>query len=173
MVEQARAAALKFVGGADQLPPPPSLPLTIHPDFAAGARIADVAILLGIIGLLFAVGRLLQTAVPQVRPVVFAASVMGVLMFTVINPLFWQLASVTVDETGVVVARYTVGDLRLDWADLTEVGVDEGAPLPYVQDDRALRLVDAQGGYVDIPRYLPRAAELAAAVVAAVESPPN
>ena len=169
LAEQARAAALQFVGGAEQLPPPPALPLIVQPDFAAGARIGDVLILLGLVGLLLGVGFLLRSVLTRVRPEVFTAGVMAVLLFTVINPLFWQLATVTADSTGVQVARYSASDLQVRWEDLREVRVEGGDLFPIVQDDTALRLVGAGGEHVDIPRYLAGAPALAAAVVAAIE----
>ncbi len=169
LAEQARTVAVAFVGGAAQLPGAPALPLVVRPEMSSGERIGDVAALLAVVGLLLGVGFLLRSALPEVRPAVVAAVGLGVLLWAFVNPLFWQLASVTVDAEGVSMTRHSADDLRIAWADLRQVELDGGKPLPYFQDDRALRLVDAQGLQLDIPRYLPEAPALAAAVVAAVE----
>jgi len=169
LLEQARAAAVAFVGGAAQLPGAPSLPLVVRPEMSSGERIADVGALLAAVGLLLGAGFVIRSALPEIRPAVFAAVGLAVLMWSSVNPLFWQLASVTVDAEGVSMTRHSADDLRIAWTDLRQVELDGGKALPYFQDDRALRLVDAQGLQLDIPRYLPEAPALAAAVVAALE----
>ncbi len=165
---------LEFVGGPGGLPAPPELPLTVEQDFTSLARLADVGILLVVLAALLGAGFLLRGALPRLRPAVLAAGAVAILMWTAVNPLFWQLASVTVDAGGLTVHRYTVSHLRIEWDAVREVRVTPGEPLPLAQDDRSLRLLDAGGEHVDVPRFLPRSAEVAAAVLAALgeRSPP-
>lgn len=168
LAETAKTIIQDYVGGAQKIPPIPTLPFSVTPDFAAADRIVDVAILLGLIGALLGLGYLIRSALPQTRPHVVAACVLAVLMFTAVNPLFWRLAAVGVDNQGITVERHSAEDLHMKWVDVREVRIQDGNIFPCVQDDTALRLIDAQGQHIDIPRYLRRSPEVAAAVLAAL-----
>ncbi len=170
---RAKAAVSEFLGEGQPLPPEPILPLEASQDFATGERLLDTGILLLVILCAFGVGVALRNGpLPKLPPVVFAACFIALLMLTLLNDSFWQLDSVTIDAKGVSIERHAGSDQSIAWAAITDVAVAGGSAFPMVQDDRSLRLVDADGETYDIPRFLPGAPEAAAAVLAGLERRP-
>lgn len=161
-----RAAVERFAGAGVESLPVPSLPFTTGIDATAPERVWDVLLGLGVLALLYGVGMLIRgSGRPGVRPWVFAAATLGLLMFTVVDPLFWQLKGVEADESGLTVLRYSASDQHLDWKEVRGVRVDEGSPFPVFSDDTALVLDGPEGEALRVPRLLPGSKEVARLVL--------
>jgi len=159
------SATADFVGAA--LPQAPALPYSTQVASLSSDRFLDVAIIVAVCAALYGLGYLIrESALPSFNPAVFASVGLGVLMFTVVNPVFWKLQGVTVDDEGLVCEYWSGADRRIAWTDVAEVRVDEGGIFPVFTDDRALVLTDANGDEYPIPGMLPGAAEVAAVVAA-------
>ena len=140
--------------------------VAIEADHAAGSRVADVIFGLAFIGILYLLGWGIQKlALEQVKPWIFASVCLGILMFTAVNPIWWQFAGLKMDESGVEVTRNAASDTQVTWDDLTEVRVEDGKAFPVFTDDTMLVLV-AGDDEVRIPRYVPNAEAVAAYVLA-------
>ncbi|GMV43928.1 MAG: hypothetical protein AMXMBFR64_56440 [Myxococcales bacterium] len=157
-------ALVEFAGGAA----PAAGDLVVEAEALSLERLADVALGLAVIGAVWGVGRLLRSGAPGLRPVVFASAVTGLLMLTVVNPLFWELAGVTVDQR-VTVRRFMLADRSVDLCDLAAARIEPGELFPAVSDDTTLVLVGRSGERVELPRFAPRSAEVAATIVARLE----
>lgn len=157
------SATAEFVGVA--LPAVPALPYSTQVATLSPDRFLDVALVLVVCAALYGLGYVIrESALPSFSPTVFASVCLGVLMFTAVNPVFWKLQGVTVDDEGLVCEYWSGADRRIAWSDVAEVRVDEGGIFPVFTDDRALVLTDANGDEYPIPGMLPGAAEVAAVV---------
>lgn len=158
------AAAREFVGEA--LPAASDAAVTGEVDFSSLTRLADLSLAVGVCVGLYFIGRLIHRSLPKVRPAVFASATLAILMFTTINTAWYQVASVSVDAEGLTIMRYSVSDLHITWGDVKSVEVVGGSAFPAFADDRMLRLTGGDGDTYDIPRYVDRAPEIAAFIVA-------
>lgn len=142
-----------------------ALPITSAVDFSSTPRILDVLLALGTIAGLFGVGALIRSSgAKALSPAVFTSGVLAVLFFTLVDPIFWQLASVTATNKGLEVAKYSASDVELAWKDVEHVRLEEGSAFPLFSDDGRIVVQGKDGTIVEIPRFLPEAPALAAAV---------
>jgi len=153
-----------FVGGA--LPPPPTLPFSAPVEAAAVSRMLDSGLVLGLMAAILGIGRLALGTWKDTRPMLATAVILGILMWTVVNPAFWEVEKVTADQTGVTVVHYQGEDPHIAWADIKDIRLAEGMAFPVFTDDRTLVLVNANGGSVAVPRFATGAEEIAALISA-------
>lgn len=151
------AALSAFLEG---LPAPPSTPAALPLDLevvpASGTRVADVALLLGLIAAFWAIGRLLRAAgLPRLRPFVFASGLTGILMLFFTNTSFWMVAGVKLDAERVTLTKHLGSDESMRWADLRSVELQDGKLYPAFSDDASLVLVAADGTRLALPRFVP------------------
>ncbi len=157
------SAAEEFLGHA--LPSPPDLPFTtgmvaLNPD-----RLMDGVLVLIVIGTLYGSGwAIRRSLVSRFRPAVFTLACLAALMFTVVNPLFWELQSVTVMDEGLTCSFWSGEEQHIAWDDLASVHVDQGRPFPRFMDDSALVLLDSAGQAFPVPAFLPGSDQVAAVV---------
>jgi len=158
------SAAEEFLGHG--LPSAPDLPYTTGVVSLSSDRVLDGLLVLSVIAMLYAVGLAIRKAqwVPRFRPVVFTLVCLGVLMFTTVNPLFWQLQSVTAKDDGLSFSFWSGEEEHIAWDDVASVYVDEGRPFPRFLDDSALVLVDTKGETFSLPAFLPGSDRVAAVV---------
>lgn len=163
--EGARRALADFAGAAA----PVAGDLIVEAEAFNADRLGDVALGLAVIGAAWGLGAMLRLGAPRLRPVVFASAVTGLLMLTVVNSLFWELAGVTIDDRGVTVRRWVLPDRAIALCDIARVTVEPGEPFPLFSDDTTLVLESRSGARVELPRFAPRAAEAAATILARLE----
>lgn len=158
--ENVEKSVKEFV--SEELPTVSEESLSVDVEFTTVDRTLDVLIALLFIGLLLGMGFWLKKSLwNELRPVVFTSVCLGVLMFTAVNPLFWELKGVSVDTDGLTLHRYTLSDLTIAWEDVESVEWNEGHAFPTVTDDTSLRFISKNGEEYDIPRFVPQADELA------------
>jgi hypothetical protein len=156
-------AAVEAFAGTD-LPVPPELPYYAAPEAVTTERLADVGLGLLVMAGIYLLGRVIRLGAPRFRPFVLTASVTGLLMLTVVDPLFWEYGGVEVDEGGFAVRLWTTGRERVQWSELRAVEVEGGHAWPAFSDDTTLVLVPYEGERIRFPRFAPGAVEVAAAV---------
>jgi hypothetical protein len=138
----------------------PALPLSLPVEALSGPRVADVALLLGLIAAFWGVGALLRRAgLAGLRPAVFAAGLTGALLLFGTNTDFYEVASLELTETSLTVRRHVGADATVALAEVRTLTVDSGRLFPLFSDDRVLVLTTTAGPSVAIPRFLPRVEE--------------
>ncbi|MFO0744984.1 MAG: hypothetical protein U1F43_04810 [Myxococcota bacterium] len=162
---------------------PPGLPLDLEVVPAAGNRVADVALLLGLIAAFWLIGRLLREAgLPRLRPSVFAAGLTGILMLFFTNTAFWMVGGVKADAERVTLVKYLGDDEVMRWSDLVGIELDSGKLYPAFSDDASLVLVGRGDQRLKLPRFVPGIAAIvpevarhlpAATVPPATPAPPR
>jgi len=150
-------ALAEFVKGLDDVASAPrALPFTLEVDATAGTRVADVALLLGLIALFWGVGRLLKSAgMPRLRPFVVASGLTGILLLFLSNSAFWMVAGLSVDADKVTLESHLGDGDTFLWKDLRAVELDSGKLFPAFTDDTSLVLVGPDDQRLAIPRFIP------------------
>lgn len=139
-----------------------ALPFTLEIDSMAGNRVADVALLLGLIAAFWGIGRFLKSAgMPGLRPYVFASALTGVLLLFFTNSAFWMVAGVSVDADKITLKKYLGSDEVLAWAELRDVELDSGKLYPAFSDDASLVLHGTGDQRLALPRFVPGIADAA------------
>ncbi|MCC6623661.1 MAG: hypothetical protein IT385_20555 [Deltaproteobacteria bacterium] len=137
-------------------------PLKLEVDAMAGHRVADVALLLGLIAAFWGLGRFLKSAgLPNLRPFVLASALTGVLLLFFTNSAFWMVAGVTLEPDKVSVQKHLGADEVFAWSDLKRVELDSGDLYPAFTDDTSLVLVGPDDKRLAIPRFVPGIAAIA------------
>jgi hypothetical protein len=132
------------------------LPLRLEVDAMAGNRVADVALLLGLIGVFWALGHLFRSAgMPRLRPFVFASGLTGILLLFFTNTAFWMVKGLEVDDTKITLTTHLGSDQTLAWADLEAVEFDSGKLFPAFSDDASLVLIGPDDHALHVPRFIP------------------
>lgn len=137
-------------------------PLTLDVDAMAGHRVADVALLLGLIAAFWGLGRLLRSAgLPRLRPFVMASGLTGILLLFFTNTAFWMVAGVRLEPDKVVLKKHLGEDEVFMWADLKRVELASGKLYPAFTDDTSLVLIGSDDKRLAIPRFVPGIAAIA------------
>lgn len=150
-----------------------AVPFTLEVDSMAGDRVADVALLLGLIAAFWGIGRLLRSAgMAGLRPFVFASALTGVLLLFFTNTAFWMVAGVSVDADKITLQKHLGDDEVLAWAELRGVELDSGKLFPAFSDDASLVLRGAGDQRLALPRFVPGIADAAREVQRRLPKPP-
>ncbi len=148
-------AVAEFLSGLSDSVDTLRLPIELAVDPMAGSRVADVALLLGLIAIFWGLGRFLMSAgMPKLRPFVFASGLTGILLLFFTNSAFWMVKGLKVDNTGVTLTQHLGEDPQLTWSEITGLRFDNGRLFPAFSDDASLILV-AGDRELAIPRFIP------------------
>jgi hypothetical protein len=154
----------EFMRGLDAVGERRPLPFELEVDAMAGHRVADVALLLGLILAFWGLGRLLRAGLPAMRPFVFASGMTGILLLFFTNTAFYMVAGVAVDDEKVTLRTHLGGDEVMKWSELTTVELDGGSLYPAFTDDASLVLVGKDDARIELPRFVPGVGAVAAEV---------
>jgi hypothetical protein len=136
-------------------------PIELEVEPMASTRVADVALLLGLIALFWALGKLLASSgMKGLRPFVFASGLTGILLLFFTNSAFWMVKGLKVDESGVTLTQHLGEDPKLAWGEITALRFEGGRLFPAFTDDASLVLV-ANDRELAIPRFIPGSGEAA------------
>jgi len=148
-------AVAEFVSGLSESIDPTKWPIELEVDPTGSNRIADVALLLGLIAIFWAIGRFLVSAgLKNLRPYVFASGLTGILLLFFTNSAFWMVKGLRVDDTGVTLTRHLGDDPKMTWSEISALRFDSGSLFPAFSDDASLVLL-ASDRELSIPRFIP------------------